>query len=348
MHFSTDVNFSVRYGKSIGTKSYDFYNLKIKLNELDDTQKRELFSNSVHDIISNDILLCIWLYYTDYQQFLTEFKTYILTIDNSELDLIINSTIHLQNVMDNFWLESNDNTLKTNYDPVLAKKNYIERVEKNGFKYKEKENYDGFQLLLKNADYKFKNENLYTQYFKFTQNLKYAHIDDILQMRTEEEWKILYSIRYIYKNVVNSLLDKNIDDKNRIELYKKKQKLELYLMSYQETVEGLEWFNPYSTKSIENIEYFPRETSKPTHKYAYSNYYDLENIAQQIFDDMVNIRNQNKIKLQNEFTKKIENIKNMLEQKNKRIHNIANFIYYTIRISAVLGVSAILYSYFYM
>ena len=32
--------------------------------------------------------------------------------------------------MDNFWLESNDNTLKTKYDPILAKKNYIERVKK--------------------------------------------------------------------------------------------------------------------------------------------------------------------------------------------------------------------------
>ena len=343
MHFSIDVNFSVRYGKSIGTKSYDFYNLKQKLNKLDDTKKRELFSDSVHDIISNDILLCIWLYYTDYQQFLDEFKNYILTIDNDELDLIINSTIHLQNVMDNFWLESNDNTLKTNYDSILARKNYIERVKKNGFKYTEKEEYDGFQLLLKNADYKFRNESLYTQYFNFTQNLKYAHIDDILQMRTEEEWKILYSIRYIYKNVVNEYLNNK-----KIELYKKKKFLESYLMLYQETVEGLEWYNPYSSKPIENLEYFPRETSKPKHKYAYSTYYDLENMAQQTFDDMVNnmieIRRQNKIK----FTKKIENIKNMLEEKNKRIHKIAKIMQYTIRISAILGVSAILYAYFYM
>lgn len=249
--------------------------------------------------------------------------------------------------MDNFWLESNDNTLKTNYDPILAKKNYIERVKKNGFKYTEKEEYDGFQLLLKNADYKFRNESLYTQYFNFTQNLKCAHIDDILQMRTEEEWKILYSIRYIYKNVVNKYLDNK-----KIELYKKKHFLESYLMLYQETVEGLEWYNPYSSKSIENLEYFPRETSKPKHKYAYSTYYDLENMAQQTFDDMVNnmieIRIQNKIKFENKFTKKIENIKNMLEEKNKRIHKIAKIMQYTIRISAILGVSAILYAYFYM
>ena len=44
MHFSTDVNFSVRYGKSIGTKSCDLYNLKQKLNKLDDTKKREFFT----------------------------------------------------------------------------------------------------------------------------------------------------------------------------------------------------------------------------------------------------------------------------------------------------------------
>jgi hypothetical protein len=331
MHFSTDVNFSVRYGKSIGTKSCDLYNLKQKLNKLDDTKKRELFSDSVHDIISNDILLCIWLYYTDYQQFLAEFKNYILTIDYDELDLIINSTIHLQNVMDNFWLESNDNTLKTNYDPILAKKNYIERVIKNGFKYTEKEEYDGFPLLLKNVDYKFRNESLYTQYFNFTQNLKYAHIDDILQMRTEEEWKILYSIRYIYKNVVNELDNKYLDNKyldnkylnnKKIELYKKKQFLESYLMLYQDTVESLEWYNPYSSKPIENLEYFPRETSKPTHKYAYSTYYDLENMAQQTFDDMDNnmieIRRQNNIKCENEFTKLSKNIKNMIEERNKK------------------------------
>ena len=32
--------------------------------------------------------------------------------------------------MDNFWLESNDNTLKTKYDPILAKKIILNVMKK--------------------------------------------------------------------------------------------------------------------------------------------------------------------------------------------------------------------------
>ena len=68
-----------------------------------------------------------------------------------------------------------------------------------------------------------------------TQNLKNARLDDIIQCRTKDEWEILYSVRYMYMNVVNS--HNNIFEKI---------KLNNLLLHYQELTETLYWHNPYS------------------------------------------------------------------------------------------------------
>ena len=210
MQFSTQVNFTCRYGKSIGSSiSGLIYQLKNEVNKLGE-DKRKLYRDSLDEIIKTDPILCDWLYYSDYDKFLSEFKNYVMIIDNDEFNVILGSTVCLGQVMDNFWLESNDPRLKTDYDYEKVLEKYIKQIEKNGYVYKENDNDIQFKILLKNIDYRTRNKDLYTEYFNMSQQLKHARIDDLLQMRTREEWEIVYSLRFLYKNVVNILLDKKI------------------------------------------------------------------------------------------------------------------------------------------
>lgn len=376
MHFSTQVDFSRRYGKTIGKSMNGLnYHIKKELEQLDNQVKRNFFCDNLEDLIKSDLLLCVWLYYSEYDKFLPEFKDYVLTMDDDEFKLIVNSTVHLGNVMDNFWLETNDPQLKSEYVYENALNEYIKRVESNGYKYNSDESKDdSFKILIKNAYYRMKNNELFNKYLKLTFELKNARIDDTIQMRTKDEWEILYSIRYLYKNIINELIDKknskNIYDErfsmyryepnfepnnNDIgtlsELYKIKQKYEDLLMFYQDSTEGLEWYNPYSTKIIENLEYFPRETSKPSNEWAYSSYYDLENTAQKVVDNLIETRKRRREEREIEFNKRWKKIEELMEQKNNRIRKIPNFLqngfYYGTRLSIIIALSAVTYAYLF-
>jgi hypothetical protein len=372
MQFSSQVDFSRRYGKSIGIINKQFnYEFKNKLEKLTDKEKRKLFCENLDELIKYDSLLCIWLYYYDYEKFIAEFKNYVMIMDEEEFNLIIESSIILENVMDNFWLESNDPKLKSDYVYEDALKEYINRVERNGYKYDNDEKKDkNFKVLLKNIYYRINNETLFKKNFKMTQEFKNARIDDILQMRTKEEWEILYALRYSYKNVINELLNNksnnafdpeiskyrldldstlkpNIVDTDYLsELYKNKKKYEDFLMLYQETIEGLDWHNPYSNETIDSLEYFPRETSKPTNEWAYASYYDLENTAQKIVENMIATRKRKREERENEFNKRWKR----LEEKNNKINTFIKYtkngLYYGTRLSLIIAVSAIVYAYF--
>ena len=382
MHLSTQVDFSRRFGKSIGSSISGLkYQIKKEIEQLEETDKRQLYCASLDNLIKEDLLLCDWLYYNDYEQFLEEFKKYISSsLSDEEFKLITDSSIHLGQIMDNFWLESNDPELKSEYTHEKALEEYITRVEKNGYTYKkEDDDNEHYKLILKNIYYRHKNEDLVNTHFNMKQQLKYARLDDILQSRTQDQWAILYSLRYLYKNVVNILINKNISgdnifqlnltnntgidfdfnnntnyqinsDTNDSELYKIKKNLEDLLMLYQESSEGLEWHNPYSDKRIDSIEYFPRATSKPSHDWAYSKYYDLENNAHNVVNNMINIRKRKREESSTNLEKRFKNIRDLMEQRSKRIQKIywyiSNGIYYGTRLSVLVAFGAFIYSYY--
>lgn len=385
MHFSTQVDFSRRFGKTIGNNIGAIgYEFKTHLKTLSPPEQRKMFNDNIESIIKSDILLCTWLYYSDYNAFISELKNYILTISETEFNSIISSSVSLGQMIDIFWIESNDQTLKTEYTFEKALEEYKERVKKNGYTYdktKENEEDEHFKSMLKNIYYKIKNEDLHTNYINMTKQFDYARLDDVLQCRTKENWEILYSIRYIYKNIVNLLLDKKITGENMYnkdihnrklsydldfsvdninekstpnELYEIKKNIEDWLSAYQETSEGLAWHNPYSDKPIDTIEYFPRETSKPEHDWAYSKYYNLENNASTVVNNMINMRKRKLEETQNKFSERINRLKELMEKRNERIELIKkitgyihNGIYYGTRLSLIIALSAIVYSYFF-
>jgi len=382
MHFSTQVDFSRRYGKSVGSNISGFdYQVKKKLETIPKKEQQKLVSENIEQVIKTDLLLSEWLYYVDYETFIKEFKNYIIVMPYYEFNLIITSCVHLGTILEIFWLESNDPTLKSEYTPEKALESYKKSVEKNGYKFDETEERvrdDGFKIIIKNLFYKHNNEELYQTLFKLKQELKFARIDDILQCRTKENWEILYSLRHIYKNVVNMLLDKKntgkdmfahsqnnrrieldtsfnvtktIDNISVDELLILKKNLEDYLMGYQESTEGLEWHNSFSDKPIETIEYFPRETSKPPHEWAYSKYYDLENNAHVVVNNMVNTRKRKRDEYKSDLTERMNKIKDSMEKRNERIirtaQYISNGIYYGIRLSVLIAIGAIAYSFYY-
>jgi hypothetical protein len=234
-------------------------------------------------------------------------------------------------------------------------------------------------MIIKNCYYRNKNESLVKTHFDVTQELKWARLDDIIQSRTKENWEILYSLRYLYKNVVNMLINKNISgdnifqlnltnntrigfdfnnninyqinsDTNDSELYKIKQNLEDLLMLYQDSSEGLDWHNPYSDKPIESIEYFPRSTSKPEHEWAYSKYYDLENNAHIVLNNFINTRKRKREENNKQFEDRINKIKNLMEKRNNRIKKIAKYItngiYYGTRLTVLIAIASIAYAFY--
>lgn len=383
MHFSSQVNFSRRFGKTIGSNIGGLgYEFKKHLETLSSIEQRQLFNDNLDLIIKSDLINCVWVYYEQYEQFFSELKNYILTMPDSEFNSIVNSTVLLGSLIDNFWLESNDPTLAKDYTFEKGLEQYKESVKKNGFTYdrsEEDENCEQFKMILKNSYYCRKNKDLVKIHFDMTQQLKYARIDDIIQSRTKENWEILYSLRYLYKNVVNMLINKNISgdnifqlnltnntrigfdfnnnvnyqinsDTNDSELYKIKQNLEDWLSLYQDSTEGLDWHNPYSNKPIESIEYFPRSTSKPEHEWAYSKYYDLENNAHNVVNNLINTRKRKREENNKQFEDRINKIKNLMEERNERIKKIAKYvtngIYYGTRLTVLMAIGAIAYAFY--
>ena len=139
----------------------------------------------------------------------------------------------------------------------------------------------------------------------------------------------------------------------------------------------MEWHNPYSDKLIDSLEYLPRETSKPTHEYAYSKYYDLENNAQKVVDNMIQTYKRRRAENHNNFEKrikKINDLNDLIESKHDLIESkqdlieskqdlieskqdydekilkyagyIRNFFYYGLRISVVIAVGSIIYMWY--
>ena len=373
MSYSLKVNFSRRFGKTNGYNKISNYDLKKQLNNLEtNLAKRKLYVSYLSEIFKHDLFLREWLYYEDYDIFIGNFKNYVLTIDDEYFNLIVDSEIHLKNLVEIFLMEQLDPKLKDEYVYETALEEHKKAVEKNGYTFNEKDKYKGFNLTLREMDYRKRNEDVYQKVFDLTKELKYARNDDILHMRTEENWKILYSLRYLYKNVVNKILSdtQNTDTTfqyNQInnnprkfsfdetipvsELYKIKKNIEDYLMLFQDSSEGLDWHNPYSNKLIESIEYFPRETSKPPHDYAYSVYHDLENTALSNVIEMINQRKRKRDEANNEVAERLNKIHKLMEERNNRIQRITNFIVYGIKygsfISMAVGFTAIAYYYFF-
>ena len=351
MHFSSQVDFSRRFGKIIGSNIGGLgFEFKKHLKTLSRLEQRKLFNDNLDTIIRSDLSLCNWVYYEQYEQFISELKNYILKMTDSEFDSIVDSSILLGSLIDNFWLESNDPTLAQDYTFEKGFEQYKERVKKNGYTYdksKGDETNEQFKMIIKNCYYRHKNENLVKTHFDMTQQLNYARLDDIIQSRTKENWEILYSLRFIYKNVVNTLIhkkmsdedmfnidckergnrklgldldfnvyltnDKNFENLSEEELYKIKKNLEDWLSPYQDCTEGLEWHNSYSDKPIDSIEYFPRETSKPEHEWAYSKYYDLENNAHNVVNNLINTRKRKREEYNSQFADRINKIKDLMD-----------------------------------
>lgn len=373
MSYSLNVDFNRRLGKSISSNKISSYEIKKNINECENNlDKRKIFNDYLSEIFKHDLFLCNWLYYEDYDNFLSDFKEYILELDDEYFNIIINSDIHLGNMVDIFWMEKNDPKLRENYNYETALEEHKKAVEKNNYKFdNDDRKYEGFKLILKELTYKRYNQEIYDKLFKLKKELEYARMDDILHMRTELQWKILYSLRYVYKNVVNKILA-NIDSSyilyevskkikpNNIfsfdettpvsQLYKIKKNIEDYLMFYQESTEGLEWHNPYSDKPIENIEYFPRETSKPLHKYAYAEYYDLKNTAFLNLEEMLNQRKKRNEEIQNNINERFNKIHKLMQERDDKVKNIAKFIGYGIKYgyyaSIIIGISVISYYFF--
>lgn len=359
MPYSLNVDFSRRLGKSIGVNKISSYEIKKKINEYENNlDKRKIFNDFLSEIFKHDLFLCNWLYYEDYDKFLSDFKEYILELDDEYFNIIINSDIHLGNMVDIFWMEKNDPILKEKYNYETALEEHKKAVEKNNYKFdNDDRKYEGFKLILKELTYKRYNQEIYDKLFKLKKELEYARMDDILHMRTELQWKYLYSLRYMYKNVVNNILKiepNNIfsfDEPTPIsQLYKIKKNIEDYLMFYQESTEGLDWYNPYSNKPIENIEYFPRETSKPPHEYAYAEYYDLKNTSFLNFEEMLNQRKKRNEEIQNNINERFNKLHKLMQERNDKVKNIAKYISYGIKYgyyaSIIIGISVISYYFF--
>lgn len=300
MHFSTQINFSRSFGKTIGKT--------IEQNKF----------NDIKEIILNDLFLCKWIYYEDFDRFIEEFKVYLTNLSKSEDDgdkyiYDLSKDSHLKNILEIFWLESNDSELRKNYDQTEALEDYCNKVNQNGYTIDiEKEiKIDGFYLFVRLLNYKNNNIKLGKLLLDLTNNLYNTRIDDIIKTRTKDEWENLYSLRFLYKKVVNDILE------NKSEDCKLKMKIERYLMYFQETSESLEWHNPYSKKIIESIEYFPRESSKPEHDYAYASHYDFENNAQNIVDKLY-MKTQQRQEQRNIYIKNLENELDKIEYNNKK------------------------------
>jgi hypothetical protein len=340
------VNFSRRYGKSIGGNRFSHYQLNEQINEQikqtnSDEDKRKLFNNYLPEIFKQDLILCSWLYYESYDEFISEFKEYVLTLNNDEFNLALKCNTHLRTIVEIFWMEKNDPTLKEEFTNDTKFEEYKKTVKK----FDEKDTkYDGFKLILKQLYYKFINQNVYDRLSQLNKDLNNARFDDILQMRTEEEWKILYSLRYLYKDVVNKINHPiDLEQYTKTELYSSKKKLEDYLMLYQETIEYLNWHNPYYNKLIENIEYFPRATSKPPYEYAYADYYNLEENAISNVEEMIEKRKRKREEVNNQIAGRFNRIRTLMEERNNRIKTIAKYLNYGIGI--VIGLIAVMYYY---
>jgi hypothetical protein len=133
MHFSSQVDFSRRFGKTIGSNIGGLgYEFKKHIETLTPIEKRKLFNDNLDLLIKSDLLCCVWVYYEQYEQFVSELKNYILKMSDSEFDSIANSTVLLHSLIDNFWLESNDPTLAQEYTFEKGLEQYKERVKKMG------------------------------------------------------------------------------------------------------------------------------------------------------------------------------------------------------------------------
>ena len=132
-------------------------------------------------------------------------------------------------------------------------------------------------------------------------------------------------------------------------ILKKIQKI--WLSAYQESSEGLDWHNSYSDKPIESIEYFPRETSKPEHEWAYSKYYDLENNAHNVVNNLINTRKRKREDYNKNFEDRFNKVRELMEKRDQRIKKIAKYItngiYYGTRLTVLMAIGAIAYA-FYM
>ena len=116
MSQSSFVNFSRRYGKSIGDNRLSTYKLNKELEQtISDEDKRKLFNNYLPEIFKYDLFLCEWLYYDSYDEFILEFKEHVLTLNDDEFNLAVNSSIHLKTIVELFWMEKNDPKLKEEY-----------------------------------------------------------------------------------------------------------------------------------------------------------------------------------------------------------------------------------------
>lgn len=345
-----------------------YYKSKELFNGLTFEEQKEKYNEILEDIIKKESLLSSWTFYEEYDSFLEHLKKNILNLDKEYFNIIVNSLIHLGNFIDIVWMELNDDTLKNKYNYDNALNEYKNNVKKNGYECKKSdEEYDGFKIILHLLDYKRLNTDLYDKLFKLKKDLDNKKFDNMLNIRTKENWEVLYAIRYLYKNVVNKILsDKNhelkivynnynlfdkslltFDENTSIdELYKIKKNLEDWLIIYQDTIEGLDWHNPYSKKFIDNIEYFPRVTSKPPYDYAYSSYYNLETDALNIINNMFAFRKKKQEETQNMINERFKKIYELYEQRNNKIKNSISFTKY-MYISVVVGfISAITYSYF--
>ena len=93
MHFSSQVDFSRRFGKTIGSNIGGLgYEFKKHLETLSSIEQRQLFNDNLDLIIKSDLINCVWVYYEQYEQFISELKNYILTITDLEFNSIVNST----------------------------------------------------------------------------------------------------------------------------------------------------------------------------------------------------------------------------------------------------------------
>lgn len=352
------------------------YKRKELFNGMTFEKQKEKYNEILPDIIEKESLLSSWTFYDEYDSFLEYLKKNILDLDEKYFNLIIKSSIYLGNFIDIVWMELNDNTLKDKYNYDNALNEYKNCIKKNGYEFKNsEEEYEGFGIILHLLDYKRQNTDLYDKLFHLKKELNNNKFDNMLNMRTKENWEVLYALRYLYKNVVNKILsdekqELKIDsnyyilfdkspltfDENTTKevLYKIKKNLEDWLMIYQDTIEGLDWHNPYSNKFIDSIEYFPRETSKPKYDYAYSSYYNLETDAVNIINNMLAFRKKKHEETQNMINDRFKKIYELYEQRNNRVNKIKNIIKnsiictkYMCVFGAVGFVIAITYPYFF-
>jgi hypothetical protein len=369
--YNTEVNFSRRFGKSIGKQSICTYNLKKYIKSISKEQARTEYIKFLPEIFKREMFLSDWHYYQDFDKFFDDFKQYILEVDDKYFNTIVDSIFHLNFLVKIFWLEQNDPKLKEEFSDNSAKEQQRLAVEKNGYKFDvTDEDWEKNHMMYRQFNYGSRNPELYKELFNLEQQLKHAREDDLIQSRTENEWRILYSLRHLYKNVVNRILslnpeefkslnnikttdindmysvDLNMDfDENTQmdDLLKIKNNLENWLSVYQESTEGLVWHNPYSDKQIDSLEYFPRDTSKPASEWAYSKYFDLDNIAKTVVSVMLNAHKIKTLERKTEFTQKMNNLKNLIKRQNDNMNLVMNLIKYSGPVVFALVASAYYY-----